>query len=278
MKNHFFSIIITSKNSANLIHRCLKSIKLQSYKSFEIIVVDNYSSDNTIEIAKKFTSLVFKRDGERSAQRNFGAEKASGDWLIFLDSDMEISKDVVMECNNKIHNGYEALYIPEITNGDSLWAKLRTYERSFYNETPIDAVRCIKKTLFRKVGGFDEFLIGPEDWDLNKRVLNIGKTTIIKSPLFNNEQVNSPIALAKKKIYYDKGLQKYIKKWGRSDPYLRTQLDLKSRFIDIFFSRKNISKIISKPHFFILTILNKLIFAITFKLLSYSQLLNFRNK
>ena len=68
------------------------------------------------------------------------------------------------ECEN-----VDALYIPERIVGDGFWIKVRDFERSFYVGTVIDAVRFIRKDLFEKIGGFDETLIGPEDWDLNRQ-------------------------------------------------------------------------------------------------------------
>ncbi|GAH55484.1 unnamed protein product, partial [marine sediment metagenome] len=65
---------------------------------------------------------------------------------------------------------YITLYIPEKIIGRGFWIKVRDLERSFYNATYIDCVRFIKKGAFDKVGGFDETLTGPEDWDFDRRV------------------------------------------------------------------------------------------------------------
>src|SRR5690242_11687415 len=92
------SIIITTKNEENVIENLLKTVKAQTYKDIEVIVVDNNSKDSTKEIAKKFTKLVFDKGPERSAQRNFGAGKATGTYLLFLDADMELEEDVVKQC------------------------------------------------------------------------------------------------------------------------------------------------------------------------------------
>ena len=66
------SVIVTTKNEAKNIGRCLQSIQNQTYKAIEIIVVDNFSKDETKRIAKKFTKKVFDKGPERSAQRNLG--------------------------------------------------------------------------------------------------------------------------------------------------------------------------------------------------------------
>ena len=82
------SVIIPTKNETNNIKACLESIRRQTYPYLEIIVVDNNSKDNTKSIALNFTKLVFNKGPERSSQRNFGAKKAKGDFLLFIDADM----------------------------------------------------------------------------------------------------------------------------------------------------------------------------------------------
>jgi glycosyltransferase involved in cell wall biosynthesis len=76
------SIIITTKNEEKNIGNCLESIlrniELKDYRNIEIIVVDNNSTDQTKEIARKYTKKVYKFGPERSAQRNLGAKKARG--------------------------------------------------------------------------------------------------------------------------------------------------------------------------------------------------------
>src|SRR3989338_3629701 len=98
------SIILTTKNSEKYIRDCLQSIKDQTYKNIEIIVVDNNSSDNTKQIASELAAKVYNHGPERSAQRNFGVKKAKGEYILYLDSDIILSKNVVKDCVNKFKN------------------------------------------------------------------------------------------------------------------------------------------------------------------------------
>ena len=84
------SIIIATKNEENNISRLLRSLKEQTFRDFETIIVDNNSSDQTKKIASKFTSKIFIHGPERSTQRNYGLEKAIGKYILFLDADMEL--------------------------------------------------------------------------------------------------------------------------------------------------------------------------------------------
>ena len=84
MKKPLLSVIVPTKNSERFLERCLKSIKSQTYKNLEIIVVDNNSNDKTKEIAEKYTKLVFNKGPERSAQRNFGVLKSKGEFVLLF--------------------------------------------------------------------------------------------------------------------------------------------------------------------------------------------------
>src|SRR5687768_16831644 len=92
------SIIITTKNEQAVIETLLSSIFLQTYKNIEVILVDNNSKDNTLKIPKKFDVKIYTIGPERSAQRNFGAKKSKGKYLLFLDADMELTSDVLNDC------------------------------------------------------------------------------------------------------------------------------------------------------------------------------------
>ena len=83
-KTPMVSVIVPTCNSAKTLELCLKSIKTQTYPNIEIIIVDKNSADNTRKIAEKY-GKVFIKGPERSAQRNFGASQAAGEYLVFLD-------------------------------------------------------------------------------------------------------------------------------------------------------------------------------------------------
>src|SRR3972149_8425326 len=130
MKNILVSVVITTKNEEKNIENCLKSIKDQTYKNIEIIAVDNNSKDRTKEIAKQYTHKIFNCGPERSSQRNCGIKKARGKYVIYLDADMILDKEMVEEYVKKIESdkGIIALYIPEIVMGDSFWSRVRRFE------------------------------------------------------------------------------------------------------------------------------------------------------
>lgn len=101
------SAIILTKNEEKNIEDCLKSLAWCD----EIMVVDDYSQDGTDDILKKYQVAsikyqVYKRhlDGDFAGQRNFGLEKATGDWVLFVDADERVSSKLREEIIQKINN------------------------------------------------------------------------------------------------------------------------------------------------------------------------------
>ena len=124
MEAPLFSIIIPTYNRAHLILDTLNSVKNQSFIDFELIVVDDGSTDNTNEVVENYISnnklknfsYYYKTNGERGAARNYGIERAKGQFLTFLDSDdlfylnhLYLASDFIL--NNPdiyvFHNAYE---------------------------------------------------------------------------------------------------------------------------------------------------------------------------
>ncbi|MEI6632129.1 MAG: glycosyltransferase, partial [bacterium] len=231
------SVIITTRNEEHNIKDCLQAILAQDYsqESLEIIVVDNGSSDRTKEIAKEYTGKIYDCGPERSAQRNFGVQQARGEYILYLDADMNLSAHVVSECVKRCERGgLVALYIPERIVGRGFWARVRDFERSFYNATCIDCVRFVRRDKFLEIGGFDEALTGPEDWDFDRRIRQNGEADIISSPLYHDEGVFSFRRYINKKSYYMRWFDKYVQKWGKDDIIIRKQLGFYYRFLGAF--------------------------------------------
>jgi len=274
------SVVITTKNEEKNIETCIKSILFQTYpkEKIEIIVVDNNSTDKTKEIAKKYTNKVYDKGPERSAQRNYGLlEKSSGEYLLYLDADMILSSSIIDQCIQTMQNDLNivALHISEVVLGKKFFSKVRRFERSFYNGTVVDGARFFKKEILQKVGGFDESMSGPEDWDLDKKLKQSGKIGLLNvdnninendnwvlgsfvknkgvdytkygSVLFHNESEFDLKKYFLKKRYYTKSFDGYIAKWGKNDLDVVKQLGFNYRFCGVFIEQGKWKKLLLHP-------------------------------
>lgn len=230
------SIIVTTKNEERNISTCLRSVKDQTYPQVEVILVDNFSSDSTAALAKEFINKVYIKGPQRSAQLNYGVQMANGKYILYLDADMILSKGVVAECVDacEIYR-YVALYIPETITGKGFWIKVRNFERSFYTATCIDAARFVRKDGFLEVGGFDEnLLFGPDDWDFDRRIKELGPVGVISAPLYHNEGLFNPRKYLRKKARYTEAINSYVKKWGGDDSEVKRQVGAWYRLFGVF--------------------------------------------
>lgn len=198
------SVIITTKNEERVIGRLLDSIKLQSYKNYEVIVVDNKSTDKTASIVKKYEFKIYTKGPERSAQRNFGAFKSNGSYLLFLDADMELAPMVLENCIRQIFSSKaKMITIAETTVGNSWVAKVRKFEREMYMGDPkYEVPRFFDRKVFFEFGGYDTKLTGPEDYDLPFRIGKKYKMSRINDYIYHHEENATLSSLLKKKYYY----------------------------------------------------------------------------
>jgi glycosyltransferase involved in cell wall biosynthesis len=211
------AVIVTTRNSAATLEACLSSIERQSVP-VTLIVVDNFSTDDTAAIARRHTINFLQAGPERSRQRNLGAAMAGASWLLFLDSDMVLSPVTVAECLEQAQAGLRAVIVPEVSEGEGFWAACKALERACYvGDDTIEAARFIEKTLFDELGGFDEELTGEEDWDLTARIrargVSIGRTA---TPLVHDEGRLRLGETMRTKFYYGRTMARYLRKHPRT--------------------------------------------------------------
>ena len=221
MNNNKVSLVILSFNLKNDLEILLNYLLLSDEFNddlIEVIVVDNNSTDKTKEISENLGAEVYNQGPERSAQRNFGVSKAKGSFVLILDADMILEKDVLQELQYAMLNDSElkTLTLKEEPMGESFWAKCKKLELEFYSSNPnskTHAARCIEKKVFEEFGGYDLNLTGPEDWDLPERInKKYPKKYFTKSKIFHNEGDYGLWRILKKKFYYAQKASTYISK------------------------------------------------------------------
>lgn len=200
------TFVVPTRNSGRTIAACLESISHQRNANVEIIVVDNHSSDTTVEIARRWADQVHTFGPERCTQRNYGASKATSEVVAFIDSDMVLEMGVAAQA----HEAFEAdatlsaLVIPEQAFGSGPWIGARRLEKQAYlGDASVEAARIFGTDAFWAVGGYDETLIAAEDWDLADRVARTGHGVgRISAAAWHDEgRISLPDAFAKKRYY-----------------------------------------------------------------------------
>jgi len=209
--------IVTTRNSAATLEACLASVQRQTVP-VTLIVVDNFSTDDTPAIARRYTSNLLQAGPERSRQRNLGANMAASTYLLFVDSDMVLAPSTVAECVEQAQAGFRAVIVPEVSEGQGFWAACKALERACYvGDDTIEAARFIETALFTELGGFDEELTGEEDWDLTASIrakgLPVGRS---RTPLIHDEGRLRLGETMRTKFYYGRTMARYLRKHPRT--------------------------------------------------------------
>lgn len=152
---------------------------------------------------------------------------------------MILEKKVVEECVDKIKNDHSiAIVIPQISFGQGFWSKCKALEISSYvGDDLMEAPRFFDKQRFFESGMYREDMIAMEDFDLKNRIRKLGKISRIESFVKHNEGKLTLIKAIKKKYFYGKTIEKYIKR-------NKEEAKLQIRFIRLSFikNKKNFIK------------------------------------
>lgn len=181
------SIVIPTYNEQLVISDCLDSLKAQSYRPIEIILVDDGSTDNTMEIIKnsQFSTLdsriLRQQHKGPGPARNLGASKADGEILVFIDADMTFDKDFIKDLIKPIKRGKTIGTFSKnemVKNKDNIWSECWNINRNvppdlmlspnYPDHAPV--FRAILKSEFDKVGGFDSGGQYTDDWSLSGKL------------------------------------------------------------------------------------------------------------
>lgn len=186
------SVVVPAYNEEKYIGRTLESLKKQTFKPYEVIVVNNDSRDKTEEVAKSMgAEVVFEKEKSIGAARKAGFEKAQGDIIATTDADTILPPDwlvriaeaflgdpriVALGGTYKFDSTKHRLTIKLISEIWILGDKIL----NFGNNIP-GVNMAVKKEAYNKVGGFRKNYNYYEDLDLSLRLRKIGKTVFLKN-------------------------------------------------------------------------------------------------
>lgn len=205
------SVVVPVKDGERTLEVCLRSIRNQTYPAVELIVVDNFSSDGSWEIAQEWAHHAEQAGPERSAQRNLGVQRATGPWILWIDADMELPDTIIEAAMGAVDAEVDGVFIPEVTVGDGYWTACRALERSCcIEEVLMQSPRLVRRDYLLDTGGFLESLSGTEDAELRSRMIEDGCSLAwIPDLIIHDEGAMSLGFVLSKRYYYGRGLKKY---------------------------------------------------------------------
>lgn len=161
MKSIILSAVIIAKNAEEMISDCIDSLSFCD----EVIVVDGGSTDITVAIAKKKGAAVVNGDRDDFAkQRNIGKEKAKGEWVLYVDTDERVSKELAENIQKAIHLNEFSAYRLQRKNyylGKNPWPKIELLERLFKKSALIKWYGALHETaeITGEVGTLNGYLL-----------------------------------------------------------------------------------------------------------------------
>lgn len=170
-----FSIIIPSFNRADVVSMSIQSIFNQSFSDWELILVDDGSNDHTSEVVLPFINkqgfkYIYQENTGVSQARNVGALNSTGYWLIFLDSDDELTRDSLKYFDYYINqNPQEKLFVAGNERKTSSVSEIRLPKEGSYNPF-LSGTFCIRKEVFDQIGGYDPKFTFSENTELFHRL------------------------------------------------------------------------------------------------------------
>lgn len=200
-----FTVIIPTYNRGYIIEKTIKDVLCQTYSDFEVIVVDNGSTDNTKNIVENISSIdsrityIYQENtGSPAGSRNTGIKYAKGDWVSFLDSDDSWEKNKLEKVYDKIAkldsnviavSNWEYYKVNDKIKSilkHSSHFKNKPYRRLLFGGNYLStSAMTVRKDILVNLKGFDERdeYFAVEDYDLWLRIARVGNIDYIKEPL-----------------------------------------------------------------------------------------------
>lgn len=204
MTKPVFSVIVPVYNRRGEVRDLLQSLSEQNARNFEVILVEDGSTDPCGDIAEEFAAqgldvkYFFKENEGRSIARNHGIENSTGRWLVFFDSDCVIPpqyfevvgrhvEDADFDCfggPDAAHSSFTPVQkaINYAMTGFLTTGGIRGGKVSMEKFTPRTFNMCFRRSVYDKVGGFREMF--SEDIDMSKRIASAGFKTVLLRDAF----------------------------------------------------------------------------------------------
>lgn len=268
-ENPIFSVIINCFNSEKFIDQTIRSVLAQTFKNFELVIVDNKSQDRTKDIIDSFTDSRIKyfkisKHVTLGEARNFGLKRTKGQFIGFLDSDdywhikkLELSLGLFDDSHGIVYSN--VLYFSNKSRFD-LYNKRTPHRGNCFEQLILDYSLCISSVLFRKSIiskneiFFDNKLLVCEDFDFFVNLSKYTKLVYLPRTLSYYRIHENNLTVKKRLLFFDE-IEYVIKKQNDlSFQFMRNCLDINKLNKSIFFwkSKKTVQafEILNSVHSF----------------------------
>ncbi len=231
MKNPRVSVIIPTYNRDKLILKALDSIFNQTFKDFEILIIDDASTDNTEQVIQEMNHpqiryFKLEKNGGQCIARNFALQHVKGEFVAFLDSDDEwlpekLEKQVALFDNgsDRMGGAYGNSYTTDAIKDETVLIKTENYRGNIHDKflagfcPPTPSMFMVKREALERVNGFDEKLLTFVDLDLWMRISEHYDFDYVDDPvIIKYEQIGDQYVNNFNKRY--KGYHLFMKKWS----------------------------------------------------------------
>ena len=192
----FISVIIPVYNGSKYLNQCLDALMKSSYRQFEIIVVDDASTDDSVDICRKkgITVLQMPHQSGPAAARNYGAQKAQGEILLFVDSDVLVQQETITRVAADLMNNPDIAAVfgsyDDSPDASDFLSQFRNLFHHFIHQNSHREAKtfwtgcgAINKAIFFQLKGFDEDWFSIEDIELGHRIWNNGYRIMLDKEL-----------------------------------------------------------------------------------------------
>lgn len=197
----YFSIIIPSYNRAHILNRAIQGVLVQTFQDFEIIIVDDGSTDNTKTILQEYSSdarvkYIYQNNCGVCVARNIGAKAAEAGYLLFLDSDDTVEESWLQDFYNSLVNqhfdiAYCNITLIEVNGTTKQIDSSNPYGNNTGKGSDMVGSWAVKKEIFMKVGMYDTNIKFGENSELRLR-LGFEKPNIVLVDKYNFNYYASP--------------------------------------------------------------------------------------
>ncbi len=203
------SVIIPAYNEEKYIEQTLQSLKRQTYKNFETIVVCNGCTDRTPEIAKRYGCKVRRlKEPNVSKARNKGAEAAKNKILVFLDADTPVSEDTMEKISKLNGIGVTKVKAKDGKLKARIYLKIKNLQHYLWGSSGL--IFCDKE-VFNKVGGFDENISKGEVGKFVRAAKHITKHHIADTYVYTSTRRYDKMGYLKTVLFWIKEYRKPTK-------------------------------------------------------------------